>query len=216
MQRANPARYFLVRRECPPRPLRPIMKCGDGATDADVIAAVKAGDTGAFAILVRRYEPIVAATVIGMMGPTADAEEVGQETMIKLFRSLDQFKGEAKLSTYLTRIAVNASLDALRRRQRGLKRFFSPPPETDGANWQDDLPCDSDHGRDFENRQAVEYALMKLKPEFRAVAVLRLMQGLTVEEVSHLLQIPEGTVLSRLSRAKTQLADVLRKELNYD
>ena len=190
------------------------MLIDEKSSDARLIEAVNNGDSSAFGVIVRRYESVVAATVIGIMGPGDEAEEVGHETMIKLFRSLDRFKGEAELKTFLTRIAINASLDALRRRKRNLKRFFSPSTEEGAPSWEENIPSDADHGRDFENRQAVDFALAQLKPEFRAVAVLRLMQGFTVEESAEILRIPTGTVLSRLSRAKSQLADILRKELS--
>ncbi len=190
------------------------MSIDEKAPDALLIEAVQGGDSSAFGVIVRRYESVVAATVIGIMGPGDEAEEVGHETMIKLFRSLDRFKGEAELKTFLTRIAINASLDALRRRKRSLKRFVTPASEENARSWENSIPSDADHGRDFENRQAVDYALKQLKPEFRAVAVLRLMQGFTVEESAEILGVPTGTVLSRLSRAKTQLADILRTELS--
>lgn len=191
------------------------MQADEDASDAEIVAAVRAGDIQAFSVIVRRYEATVAATVVGMMGPGDDAEEVGHETMIKLYRSLDRFNGDAQLSTYLTRIAINASLDALRRRQRNIKRFFSPPADEDGLDWEGQIPSGADHARDFETRQAISYALKRLKPEYRAVAVLRLVQELRVEDVATILNVPQGTVLSRLSRAKTQLAKILKSELNY-
>ncbi len=184
-------------------------------SDAELIAAVKAGNYDEFGVIVRRYEGAVAATVIGILGPGDEADEVGHETMIKLFRSLDRFKGDAELKTFLIRIAINTSLDALRRRRRNLKRFFNPAPEESAANWEDTIASDADHARDFENRQAVDFALRQLKPEYRVVAVLRLMQGFNVEETADLLGVPTGTVLSRLSRAKAQLAEILRKEFGH-
>lgn len=185
------------------------------ASDEELIAAVQSGAIDAFSVLVRRYESVVAATVTGIMGPGDEAEEVGHETMIKLYRSLDRFKGDASLKTFLTRIAVNASLDALRRRKRYLKRFVSPAGDQDHATWEDQIPSNADHARDFEMRQAVHIALGRLRPEFRAVAVLRLMQGFSVEEVADILDVPAGTILSRLSRAKAQLAKILREELGH-
>lgn len=192
------------------------MQPNDATSDAELITAVKAGDLRAFGIIVRRYEGAVAATIIGMMGHGDEADEAGQETMIKLYRSLGRFRGDAELKTYLTRIAINTSLDALRRRRRNLKRFFSPPPTRDGGSWEEQIASNSDHAQEFENRQLVHFALKQLKPNFRTVAVLRLMQGLSVEEVAAVLEIAPGTVLSRLSRAKRQLADILLKDSNHD
>lgn len=190
------------------------MRIIDETSDAELIAAVTGGDAAAFGAIVRRYEGVVAATVIGMLGPGDEADEAGQETMIKLYRSLDRFKEEAELKTYLTRIAMNTALDALRRRQRNLKRFFTPSTDEE-ESWEEQIPSDDDHGREYENRQLVQYALSGLKPEFRSVAVLRLMQGYSVDEVAAILGIAPGTVLSRLSRAKKQLAEMLHKELSH-
>lgn len=189
------------------------------ASDAELIAATLAGETAAFGEIVRRYEGVVAATVIGMMGPGGEAEDVGQEVMIKLYRSLDRFRGAAQLKTYVTRIAMNAALDALRRRKRTLRHLFTPDTRDDdrwGDAWQDRLPSGDDPARDLENRQTVHAALARLKPEFRSVAVLRLMQGYSVDEVATILDVAHGTVLSRLSRAKRQLKDLLKGEYGHE
>lgn len=190
------------------------MQIWEDTSDKELVAATINGETAAFGEIVRRYESAVAATVIGMMGPGDEAEEVGQVTMIKLYQSLDRFKGDAHLKTYVTRIAMNAALDALRRRKRNLLRFFEPQTNDQGS-WEETLANDENHAEAFENRQLVQYALSKLKPEFRSVAVLRLMHGNSVDEVAEILGIAPGTVLSRLSRAKKQLTDVLKEELQY-
>ena len=90
--------------------------------DEELLARAGNGDHGAFRMLVERYEGRVAATVIGMLGPGQEADDVGQETFIRLYESLDTFRGDAKLSTYITRIAINQSLKALRRRKRWTRR----------------------------------------------------------------------------------------------
>lgn len=189
------------------------MRSPEEATDADLIAATLGGDTAVFREIVRRYEGVVAATVIGMLGSGDEADEAGQEVMIKLYRSLDRFRGDAQLKTYVTRIAMNTALDALRRRKRNLMRFFTPDTE-DNRAWEEQFASDENHAQDFENRQVVHFALAELKPEFRAVAVLRLMQGYSVEEVATILKIAPGTVLSRLSRAKKHLTGILKEELS--
>jgi RNA polymerase sigma-70 factor (ECF subfamily) len=187
----------------------------EDASDQDLIAAVLSGDDDAFGFIVRRYESCVAATVIGILGPGEDAEDVGQETMLKLYRSLGTFKGEAQLRTFLTRIAINASLDALKHRKRALKWLFQPKDEWAAKALEDRMPSDQNEADDIATRQAVTYALGQLKPEFRTVAVLRLMQGYSVEETAQILEVPSGTVLSRLSRAKSQLAHILQDHLRH-
>ena len=184
------------------------MRSPQEMNDADLVAETLDGRDDAFAEIVHRYEGVVAATVINMLGRGDDSDEAGQETMIKLFRALDQFRGEAQLKTYITRIAINTSLDALRRRKRNLLRFVqTSAPDTSAP---EDLrgPADSS-APNMETRQAVQQALAQLKPDFRAVVVLRLVQGYSTDEVADLLAIPRGTVVSRLSRAKSQLSSIL-------
>ena len=183
-------------------------------TDADLVAETLNGRDDAFAEIVRRYEGAVAATVTGMLGKGDEAEEAGQETMIKLFRALDQFRGEAQLKTYITRIAINTSLDALRRRKRNLLRFVQPPAREDATPIMQMAPADNPPVN-LETKQAVHQALSQLRPDFRAVVVLRLVQGYSTDEVADLLSIPRGTVVSRLSRAKTQLSSLLSGEKGH-
>lgn len=176
-------------------------------TDLSLISSARDGDHDSFAELVRRYQGVVAATVIPMLGNGDEADEVGQEVMIKFYRNLGQFEGQASLKTYITRIAMNSARDALRRRKRSLKRFFAP--KDNGRDWQDEMPGTEDQGRDTENRQLVQFALGKLAPEIRAVVVLRLMEGFSTEEAADILDVPSGTILSRLSRGKAQMAKTI-------
>src|SRR5689334_7387911 len=104
----------------------------ENATDAELIARARAGDDRAFAVLVDRYERAVAATVIGMLGPGDDADDVGQETFIRFHRALGNFRGESSLKTYLVHIAMNLSLNALKRRRRSVLRFVSRDEQNDG------------------------------------------------------------------------------------
>lgn len=170
-------------------------------SDDRLVERSRAGDHEAFRELVRRYEPVVASTVIGMLGQGADADDVGQETMIRFYRSLDRFAGRSSLKTYLTRIAINASLDALRRRRRFLQRFWSSGDDEPQPEPQD--------GVDISSRREVHGALRQLTPDHRAVVVLRLMHGYSTQETAELLNLPVGTVLSRLDRAKKRLAALL-------
>jgi RNA polymerase sigma-70 factor (ECF subfamily) len=171
-------------------------------SDTDLLAAARGGDERAFRLLVERYESAVASTVIGMLGRGDEAEDVGQEVFIQLFRSLDRFRGEAALGTYLRRIAMNLSLNALKRRRRMTWRFLSrdrspeplPEPATD--------PADADG---WQAREHVRAAIARLAPQHRSVVVLRMMDGCSTREAAQILQVPEGTVMSRLSRAMKEL-----------
>ena len=124
--------------------LRPV---DPGPSDDVLIERARAGDDTAFRAIVERYESLVAATVISMLGPGAEADDVGQETFIRFYNHQDQFRGEASPGTYLTRIAINQSLKALRTRTRRDGRLLSrddedafiDEPTTDGDDAVDVL-----------------------------------------------------------------------------
>jgi len=175
--------------------------------DAALVDGTKNGNDACFAELVRRYEGTVAATVISMLGPGDEADEVGQEVMIKFYRSLARFDGQSTVKTYLTRIAINSAKDALRRRKRNRLRFFTPKDNEDA--WEDKIAGLEDQGRDVENTNLVSFALSKLHPDIRAVVVLRLVEGWSTQEAANILQVPTGTILSRLSRGKIQMAKAI-------
>jgi len=176
-------------------------------TDADLLASARAGDDRAFAALVERYESAVAATAAGMLGPGDDADDVGQEAFIRFHRSLDHFRGESSLKTYLVHIAMNLSLNALRRRRRSVFRFIS----------RDETPIESaepsvgpDGNVDVEElRVLVRRAVSQLNEKHRAVVVLRMFDDCSTRDAAKILGIPEGTVLSRLSRAMKELEALL-------
>ena len=177
--------------------------------DAELLRRARAGDEDAFRGLVERYEGIVAATVIGMLGPGADADDVGQEVFVRFYRSMAKFRGESSLKTYLTRIAINLSLNAIKRRKRLIDRFVSRDRGADEAPLLE--PAVSAQGEiDTRDTAAVvQAAIASLKPEQRSVVVLRMIDGYSTRETAELLGIPEGTVTSRLARA----LDVMRSDL---
>lgn len=174
-------------------------------TDQELIAAARDGDDGAFKELVVRYEPVVAATVIGMLGNSPEAEDVGQETFIRFYRALGSFRGDSSVKTYITRIAMNQAINEIRKRQRS-RRVFSSTPAGELPDIPDDRPA-HDAGPD---RELIERAMRKLDDDFRAVVVLRLIDGYSTAETAEILDIPVGTVLSRLSRAQKKLKSLLR------
>ena len=176
--------------------------------DEDLVVRAREGDRRAFRLLVERYEDDVAATVVAMLGPTAEVDDVVQEAFIRFYQTLDRFRGEAAVSTYLKRIAINRALDALRRRKRFLGRFRSRDDETRSAP----EPSIEEDGRveARERARLVHQAIDALPPKHRAVVVLRMIEGYSTEETAEMLGIPYGTVLSRLSRAHAKLKELLQ------
>ena len=176
-------------------------------TDGDLLKRARSRDHDAFRLLVERYEGKVAATIISMLGAGAEADDVGQEVFIRFYEAMDQFREEASLGTYLTRIAINESLKALRRRRRWSKRFFSR--DEPGTLVDDALPEAPGDLEEREQVRLVRSALQHLSDDHRAVVVLRMLEGYSTRETAHLLDIPEGTVMSRLSRALDHLEQLL-------
>lgn len=173
--------------------------------EAQWIQRAKRGDQTAFRHLVERHQKQVRATVHGMLGDTAEADDVAQEVFIRLYRALPDFREEAKLSTYLSRIAINLSLNELKRRKR--KGRWLTFTRHDGPEaGVSDQSVDPERQ---EMRDALQKALQRLEPEFRAVVILRLVEGYTVKETAEILQLPPGTVASRLARAQQKLRTIL-------
>ena len=169
-------------------------------SDDQLIAAAKRGSLESFGKLVERHEGRVAATVIGMLGDCAEADDIGQEVFLRFYQAIRKFRGESKVETYLTRIAINLSLNELKRRKRHQLLFVRSSSTSDADTSY------HDRGQDQrDQKQIIDWALQELKPAFRSVIVLRLIDGYSTEETSNILNIPVGTVLSRLARAQEKL-----------
>ena len=171
-----------------------------------LVDAATGGDRQAFITLVKRLEPRVAATIYGFLGDCPEAEDVGQETFIRLFRSLARFRGESSIETYVTRIAINLSLNELKRQKHRSNIFTSL-----GSEFETNTGLMGDATDAQDTRQLVQRALSQLPDKFRAVLVLRLMDGYSVKETADILEIPAGTVLSRLARAQIKFRQAIKK-----
>jgi RNA polymerase sigma-70 factor, ECF subfamily len=152
----------------------------------------------------------VAVTVIGMLGRGDDADDVGQETFIRFHRALGDFRGDSSLKTYLVHIAMNLSLNALERRRRSLLRFVSRDDDSDIADLPEPRVGPSGDVDATELQAFVRAAVARLGEKHRAVVVLRVFHDYSTRETAELLGVPEGTVLSRLSRAMKELETQLR------
>jgi len=169
--------------------------------DLALVARARQGDDDAFRRLVECHQSAVARTVFGMLGAGDDADDVGQETFVRFHQSLASFRGNSSVRTYLVRIAMSCALNALRSQRRRSLRFISD----DVAIEQAVDPGSAVIVGDEAPAGRIQQALAELKPDHRAVVVLRLLDERTTKETADILQVPEGTVLSRLSRAVQQL-----------
>jgi len=184
---------------------------GYGDPDADLVASWRAGDAGAFEKLVRRHERRVFSLVFRMLGSREEAEDVAQEAFLALHRHGHRFRGEARFSTFVYRVAANAALNRRRTLGRRRAREEALVRRQDAG---DDLPVAPRNPEDAasggEVQVQVQAALQELPPDLRMAIVLYDIEGQSYSDIAHALRIPEGTVKSRIHRARTALRDRLR------
>jgi RNA polymerase sigma-70 factor (ECF subfamily) len=164
------------------------------------VARAQAGDRGALDDLLRRHHDRVHALCRRITGNDADALDATQEALIAIVRGLGRFDGRAAFGTWAYRIATNACLDELRRRRR---RPEPGLPDLDRRDAGDDGPGLE---RTVTDRVTVDAALAALPPDFRAAVVLRDVCRLDYGEIAEVLDIPPGTVRSRIARGRAVLA----------
>lgn len=173
-------------------------------TEKELIRGCQIGDENAFSELIRRYQPRVAATVVSMIGAGDQAEDVAQETFIRFFKGVGRFRGDASVATYITRIAINLCLNEISRQKKRQSIFHEELTEKMELDANMSQPQPSPIEKDL-----IQQAIEKLEPHYRSVVVLRLMEEFSTEETADILDLPLGTVLSRLYRAQQKLRSFL-------
>jgi RNA polymerase sigma-70 factor (ECF subfamily) len=172
------------------------------AEDRALIRRYLEGDISAFDELMRAHEDRVFATCLRMMRNRDEALDATQDVFLTVFRKADRYKEQAAFSTWLYRVSINMSYDHLRRRKR--KRTESMPDHFD--------PSDPRSGDEFgavELRPDIDAALATISPDFRAAVVLVDLEGMSLDGAADTLDVPVGTVKSRLFRARKQLSQEL-------
>ncbi len=182
--------------------------------DLSLVRRSQAGDTAAFEQLVLKYQDAVFNATHKMLGNRDDAAETAQEIFLNLFRSIRSFREEAQFSTYLWRTVINCVTSARRKRvvRRGMKVVPFGPAQGEDAEMDPPDPgaVEPDGSMTaYETRNAVTAAIAELEEEFRAVVVLKDIEGLDYDGISNILKVPVGTVKSRLHRARCQLREKL-------
>jgi RNA polymerase sigma-70 factor (ECF subfamily) len=171
-------------------------------SDAECVRRLQRGDIEAFSGLVERHQKSIFNLVYRLLGDYDDAVEVSQETFLSAFRSIKSFRGDASFSTWLYRIAVNHANTrrksaALWQKRTAPLEFVEPPSDGEADPVNAVLRN--------ELREHVQWALNRLAPEDATIILLRDLQDVTYEEVAQVLEIPIGTVKSRLHRARQAL-----------
>jgi RNA polymerase sigma-70 factor (ECF subfamily) len=190
------------------------IKSVESANDHDLIAAVRDGDEVAFQEIVRRYRNPITNFVYRMIDDYERAVELAQETFIRVYTSASRYEANYSFSTYIYRIATNLAISELRKRKR--RKFislFSPFVDDGGEPVEIDLPDEKplqdESLIDDERRRAVARAIASLPEKYRAAIVLRDVEGLSYDRIAEVLKLSEGTVKSRINRARNLLKEKL-------
>jgi len=183
-----------------------------GTSDEQIVELALAGDVDAFGEIVRRWERRIFALAYGILGREEDARDATQETFIAAFRNLRNFRGEAKVSSWLHRIAVNQCITRQRRARVRSENSLEAEEEAGGEKFA--APAHGSPARQAEGRErteAVRRAVAALPPELREVIVMKEFEELTFQEIADTLAVPLSTVKSRLYTALKQLRLRLEK-----
>jgi RNA polymerase sigma-70 factor (ECF subfamily) len=180
--------------------------------DEQVVERALSGDPEAFGEIVRRWERRIFALAYGMLGREEDARDATQETFLAAFRNLRGFRGDAKVSSWLHRIAVNQCITRQRRAKVRGETALEDEAERNAAVFA--LPIDASPARSaeaIERSHAVRKAVGSLPPDLRQVVVMKEFEELTFQQIADALEIPLSTVKSRLYTALRQLQMRLQK-----
>ncbi len=180
-------------------------------TDEQLIARFQQGDVQAFDILVRRYKDQLLNFVYRFVGNRSDSEDIVQETFLRVYKNKHYYKEIAKFSTWVYTIAGNLAKTELRRRKR--HKIFSVSNFVNEER-DYDIP-DKSHSPERKvdgtiKEDIIQKAIEKLPPKFKEVIILRDVQGFAYEEISQILNIPLGTVKSRVNRGRLKLQEDLK------
>ena len=186
--------------------------------DLKYVTACQKGDTEAFSVLDERHSRKMLNVAYRMLSDYDEACDITQEAFLAAFRSIKAFKAEAKFSTWLCRIVINCAKNRLKQCQ-SLSRHESVSLDEATAEQGDcagflATSDESSPARQLERREldaAVQKCISALDNDYREVLVMRDIQGFSYEEIREVLQIPDGTVKSRLSRARSAIKDCLKK-----
>jgi RNA polymerase sigma-70 factor (ECF subfamily) len=190
----------------------------DSVDDATLAQACRKGDLEAFECLVERHQGMMINVAFRMTGVYEDACDIVQDAFIAAWRKIGDYRGEAKFSTWLTAIVINLSRNRLQQMQQRHRceaySLNAPFPGSDG----DDVPDPPSGARsvldqleEAELRRFLQHCVDSLTPEFREVLVLRDMQEMSYEEVGSALKLREGTVKSRLFRARDAVKECVKR-----
>ena len=194
--------------------------------DLTLVQRVRSGDQRAYKTLVERYQRKVYSVAVGMLKDREEARDVAQEAFVKVYRYLDHFKGDASFYTWLYRITVNICIDVMRRKGAGAGRAENVEFDETVQHDVNEANLGALGSRLGTNPQKsalrkelaekIQAALEQVPEKHRAILLLREIEGMSYEDLARTLDIPKGTVMSRLFHARLKVQKVLNEYLELD
>jgi RNA polymerase sigma-70 factor (ECF subfamily) len=179
------------------------------SADTDLISRAAGGDPSAFQALVERHRSMVYRVAYQFAGNHHDAEDIAQDVFIKVYRSLDRFRQDAQLTSWMYRIVMNACIDHRRRQRSAIAAPFGDEAEQRMLNTPEDTPGPEDRAYAGELGQVLESEIGRLPSGQRVVFVMRHHQGMKLCEIADALGLAEGTVKRQLHAAVHRLRQAL-------
>ena len=187
----------------------PTVDGGPRATDSELVARAAAGDGAAFHALVERHRAMVYRLAFQFAGNHHDAEDIAQDVFIKVYRSLDRFRHDAQVTSWLYRIVMNACIDHRRRQCPAGSAPFTEDAELKMLNTPEDAPGPEERAYGGQLGEVLETEIARLPPGQRLVFTMRHHEGLKLAEIAGALNLAEGTVKRQLHAAVHRLRDAL-------
>ncbi len=189
--------------------------------DQTLILQCRAGDQAAFRELVKRYQQKAYGIAFSMLRDSDDAMDVTQEAFIKVHRYLDNFKGSSSFYTWLYRITVNLCIDHIRKNKKAQTVDYDDAMDHDEAQGGELLPStlEMDPARNLDRRELremIDRALETLSPTHRAVILMREVEGLSYREMSEVMEVSMGTIMSRLFHARRRMQAALLEDMDSE
>jgi RNA polymerase sigma-70 factor (ECF subfamily) len=198
----------------------PIEGVSDKLSDAELAKRVAGKDHGAFRVLMKRHNQMLYRAARSILKNEAEAEDAVQEAYLQAYRAMGDFRGDAKLSTWLVRITVNEAITRLHKHARRAEIIRLEGDDSQDQHSSEDSMNDSPPelperaALRAETRRLLEAKIDQLPDAFRTVFVLRAVEEMTVEETAAVLGIPEATVRTRFFRAKGMMRESLSREID--
>ena len=184
-------------------------------SEAELVKRLKHGDREAFNVLVKEYEGKIINIAYGMLSDKEEALDASQEVFIRIYKSIDSFKGNSSLSTWIYTIAVNICRDCLRKRQRSAKTVSidtSLNEDMEVMEIADTSLTPEQKIEQTERQKLVRQAIDELSEEYKTVITLCDIEGMAYDKIAEILKCPTGTVKSRLNRARAALRNKISEK----